>query len=180
MAGLSRTTGLMLLGGLLLMGLVWWRGTSDRPASRTAPTLERTEDGYRMRFERHRGTSARGSATLRLDPDTFAVHLRLHGLRQGRRYTVHLHRGTCREGGGGGLQLDPVTGTAAGTGARRTVVPYGDLNPTYDHLIMVHGPDGHHVLCADVPTVNRMKTRGKRAEREHPTRDGRRAAPTSP
>lgn len=180
MAGLSRTTGLMLLGGLLLMGLVWWRGTSDRPTSRTTPELERTEDGYRMRFERHHGTPTRGSATLRLDRDTFAVHLRLRGLREGKRYNVHLHRGNCRDGGGDGLQLDPVTGTAAGTGARRTVVRYGNLNPTYDHLIMVHGPDGHHVLCADVPTVNRMKARGRSVRRQHPTRDGGRTGPPSP
>lgn len=140
------------------MGLAWWRWSSDRPASRRGPTLTRTADGYRMRFERHHGTPARGSAAVRPAGDSFTVHLSLRGLREGQRYNVHLHRGNCREGGAGGRSLDPVTGSAAGTAARRTVVPYGDLNPTYDHLIMVHGPDGHHVLCADLPAVPRMKS----------------------
>lgn len=158
MPGWSRTIGLMLLGGLLLMGVVWWRGPWDRSESRTGPDLERTNDGYRLTFEPRRGTSVRGRATVRPADTAFTILLRLEGLRKNTRYNVHLHRGSCREGGGGGRSLAPVTGGPQGKGQARSTVAYGDLNPTFDHLIMVHGPEGHHVLCADMPTVGRMRS----------------------
>ncbi len=161
MPGWLRTIGLLVLGGLLLGGLVWWRSPSKQTGSGTGPGFERTNGGYRLNFEPRRGTTARGRATLRPADTAFTIVLRLWGLREDARYNVHLHRGNCRDGGGGGRALEPVTAGPEGTGEAESTVAYGDLNPTFDHLIMVHEPEGHHVLCAEVPTVGRMRSVGE-------------------
>jgi hypothetical protein len=94
---------------------------------------------------------------VRPDTRTIGIEIQLRNLTPGSSYNLHLHEGTCRRGGGGGLSLNPVR-AESDTGISTSRVSLDRLNPTMDHLLMVHRPDGHHVLCADLPSIPRMKS----------------------
>lgn len=146
---------LLLVAAGVLLGIVYY-GSSTEDASGST-TLSRYGDGFRSRFVTMHSTQASGTATIEPVDGGFTIDVVLEGLKPNKRYNTHYHRGTCREPGGGGMQLNSVMATDAGTGVSHNRVDYAEFNTTFDHLIMVHAPDQHHVLCGDVPSVDRLK-----------------------
>lgn len=145
---------LLLAGGLLIAAAYYGTSTGDASG---ATTLTRAGDGFTSRFVTMHSTQASGTASIVPVEGGFTIDVKLEGLEPNKRYNTHYHRGTCREPGGGGMQLNPVLATDAGTGVSRNRVNYDGFNTTFDHLIMVHAPDQHHILCGDVPSVDRLK-----------------------
>lgn len=159
-------SGLLLAGGLL--GTVAYYGTFGNTGSPRHSRVERTRGGYRAGFAPMHESPADGRVTFRPVEGGFRVRVRLRGLDPGARYNTHYHRGTCRQPGGGGIQLNPVLSTEEGTGVSETTVRYGEINATFDHLVMVHDPNQHHILCANVPGVRRLRELKQRMEGSEP------------
>ncbi|MFB6345102.1 MAG: hypothetical protein ABEK50_04920 [bacterium] len=114
-------------------------------------------------MEAHEGnppieSPGKGRAKIKSWSDTFTVIIYLQGVKPDAQYNAHLHEGTCETGGAGGVSLEPVQSDSQGRGRSRSVVAYAKLNPTMDHLIMVHNPRGQHILCADLPPIDRIKS----------------------
>lgn len=154
---LLRPPGLVLVLGLLGLGFVltFWSGTKQSPAGSRG-----TGTSYDHSFEPLHGTDVRGRLKLDFSDTDLLLRIRLRNAQPSARYNTHLHRGRCRTGGSGGLQLTPVKIRSGDTGFSRSRVRYDRLNPTFDHLVMVHRPDQQHILCADVPPVPTMRKRG--------------------
>jgi hypothetical protein len=148
-------TWIILVLSALLLGLIayFWM----KPVMSVDQSIQIRSDGYRLSFTSQHQSTLDGVALVRPDTKTIEIEIRLRNLTPGSSYNLHLHEGTCRQGGGGGLQLNSVTPNAD-TGISTTRVDLDRLNPTMDHLIMVHRPDGHHVLCADMPSIPRLKS----------------------
>lgn len=147
----------LFVAALFLGGIAYYRRGSES-VERRFPKPERVDGGFRVSLSPVRRTSAGGTVTLRTRSDTVAIELRLQGLEPGANYNVHLHEGSCERGGGGGLMLEAVRSSRKGIGSSRSVVDYEELNPTMDHLVMVHRPDQHDVLCADLPAIPRLRS----------------------
>ncbi len=120
---------------------------------------EKIPGGYRVDLSPSEHSDLSGQARLVVSSSVLRVTLELHNLESATPYNAHLHRGSCREGTGGGVNLNPVVGTDDGSGTSATTVPMSHLNPSYDHALMVHLPKGHHALCGDIPSVRMLKKR---------------------
>lgn len=154
---LLQPASIVLLLGLMGSGFVLFYWSDDSGGARTVPGVESRETS--RTFEGLHETRVRGRLDLTFADTSVLIVVRLDNARAGAGYNTHLHRGSCRTGGSGGLQLNPVQTTSGGTGIGRTRVAYRPLNPTFDHLVMVHRPDQQHILCANLPAVSTMRER---------------------
>lgn len=91
-----------------------------------------------------------GTARLHHHADTVHVTVRLTGLSSGESYPVHIHQGTCQEGGGVAVGLNAVDATD-GSGSSETSFAAGDLSMDASHFVQAHLPDGTPAACGDVP-----------------------------
>lgn len=82
--------------------------------------------------------------------DTVHVTVELGGLTSGESYPVHIHQGTCQEGGGVAVGLNAVEATD-GSGSSETSFAAGDLSMDASHFVQAHLPDGTPAACGDVP-----------------------------
>lgn len=158
-----------LLAFLIVAGVVlswvYYFGVNRETTGSSERRITRVAEGFKLRFQQmksHDGeppirTSAEGFASIRPGADTFLVSIELDNLRSKERFNTHLHRGSCDRGGAGGLQLNPINSDETGTGTSETTVRFDELNPTLDHLIMVHNPENRHIVCADLPSIPRLK-----------------------
>jgi hypothetical protein len=152
---LFQPASVILLLGLLGAGFVFFYWSDNSNKSRTVPEIE---SGTTTRtFEGLHNTKVQGRLNLNFGDTSVIIGVHLENAQSRARYNNHLHRGSCRIGGSGGIQLEPVKTTSGGTGTSRTRVAYQSLNPTFDHLVMVHRPDQKHILCAGIPAVSTMK-----------------------
>ncbi|MFB6345765.1 MAG: hypothetical protein ABEK50_08345 [bacterium] len=152
-------TALLVLAAVFLGSLVWFQ-ESNQSRPENSSKIVRSGKTFRSDFSAMHESTAHGTASIRALERTFEVSISLEGLKSDARYNTHLHKGSCSEPGGGGIQLNPVIAGNSGTGTSTTSVSYDEINPTFDHLIMVHAPDQAHILCADTPRVSRLKTLG--------------------
>jgi hypothetical protein len=129
------------------------------------------------------GSSVHGTALIRDDAgegdmDAHRVEVRLKGLEADATYRVHLHRGTCAEGGPVLLGLDEVHGDPEGQGASTTTLPaekvaqkmkesQGDraemaagekAHPPV--FVQAHLPGGTPAACGDVPMKEKKGSSG--------------------
>lgn len=91
-----------------------------------------------------------GTARLHHHADTLHATVRLSGLSSGESYPVHIHQGTCQEGGGVAVGLSSVNATD-GTGTSETSVPASELSMDASYFVQAHLPDGTPAACGDVP-----------------------------
>lgn len=92
-----------------------------------------------------------GTAMLRESGDSLRVDVRLAGLTSGESYPVHIHQGTCQEGGGVAAGLNDVA-AADSTGSSTTSVAKSALDADRRHFVQAHLPDGTPAACGDVPS----------------------------
>lgn len=91
-----------------------------------------------------------GTAQMHHQGDSVRVTVRLGGLSSGESYPVHIHQGTCQEGGGVAVGLTSVQATD-GTGRSETGVAAGELSMDASYFVQAHLPDGTPAACGDVP-----------------------------
>lgn len=91
-----------------------------------------------------------GRARLHHHGDTLHVTVRLTGLESGNDYPVHIHQGTCAEGGGVAAGLTSVS-AGEGTGNSESSVPADELSMDASYFVQAHLPDGTPAACGDVP-----------------------------
>lgn len=99
-----------------------------------------------------------GTARIR-HADTVHVTVRLEGLSSGESYPVHIHQGTCQEGGGVAVGLTSVQATD-GTGSSETSVAAAELSMDASHFVQAHLPDGTPAACGDVPAHDGSSSSG--------------------
>lgn len=149
--------GILVVSAVLIFGVTYfYRGEVDGNQERSR--LQRVDGIYRSEFVVLHETNLSGTAVIEPVDGGFEVTVKLNNLTPGARYNTHLHKGTCDQPGGGGIQLNAVTSKNGGEGGSRTRVSYSEINATFDHLVMVHKPNQHHALCADVPNIERLKS----------------------
>lgn len=115
------------------------------------------------------------------------VVLALDGLREGRTYPAHIHRGTCAEGGPVLIPLESVQADASGAGSSTTSISARQIREAMQEMmgeregmmregmegrammgerghmkhppvfIMAHLPDGTPAACGDVPMHDEEK-----------------------
>lgn len=146
----------LLVTAGMLAGVAYYSTGTDE-ASRGTLSFDRSGGSFSSDFVTMHETSASGTAAIEPVEGGFTIEVYLRGLTPNERYNTHYHRGTCRQPGGGGLQLEAVQASESGSGVSRNQLSYEEFNPTFHHLVMVHAPDQHHILCADVPSVDRLK-----------------------
>jgi hypothetical protein len=97
---------------------------------------------------------AEGTVTLTRDGDSIVTRVvaETH-LNQGD-YPMHIHEGTCAEGGRVVVPLTTVEGQESGEGTATTTFPASQLSPTGTYFIWIHSPTGEPVACADLPPLN--------------------------
>jgi len=141
----------LFISFVILLGVGYaWLGPRSRTASIHDPA--RSGDRIRLPLRELRSTTLSGTATVQRDTGSLDVTLTIRGIEPGRVYKAHLHEGTCGSVAGGGVTLNPVESPDRRRATSRTTVPREELNPTMDHLIMIHHPDGHHALCGNLPS----------------------------
>ena len=69
-------------------------------------------------------------------------------------YAVHIHEGTCEEGGRVVVPLTSINGGESGSGHATTRFPATDLPSDAGYFIQVHRSGGDPVACGDVPAVD--------------------------
>lgn len=96
-----------------------------------------------------------------------SVVVELHGLASGQSYPVHVHRGSCAEGGPVLLPLESVAAGSEGAGSSTTTLTASDLAAAmekaesegedtegHEHpslFLQAHRPGGTPAACGDVP-----------------------------
>lgn len=129
------------------------------------------------------GSSVHGTALIRDDAgegdmDAHRVEVRLKGLEAGGTYRVHLHRGTCTEGGPVLLGLNEVKADPEGEGASTTTLPAEKVAQKMEEsrddrsemaagekahppvFVQAHLPGGTPAACGDVPMKEKKGSSG--------------------
>ncbi|MFW6010764.1 MAG: hypothetical protein ACOC9H_02480 [Gemmatimonadota bacterium] len=94
-----------------------------------------------------------GTAEVGPDGDAVEIEVAFEGLTEGETYPVHLHEGTCSEGGGVAAPIGEVTGGADGTGSASATIAADDLSADASYFVQGHLPDGDPAVCGDAPSV---------------------------
>lgn len=92
----------------------------------------------------------RGEAVVALRGDSIRVRLSLTGLEAGTSYPAHVHKGTCRAGGGVATALTSVTARDS-TGTSATTFAATAVSPDSAYYLQAHLSDGTPAACGDVP-----------------------------
>lgn len=107
-------------------------------------------DSARVTLAPRNDSGIEGTATIRHMADTMRVSVRLTGLTSGNSYPVHIHQGTCQEGGGVAAGLTSVE-AQDGSGTSETRIPSSKLGMDASHFVQAHLPDGTPAACGDLP-----------------------------
>lgn len=95
-----------------------------------------------------------GTAEVGPADDAVEIEVSLEGLAEGDTYPVHLHEGTCSEGGGVAAPIGEVTGGTDGTGSATATIAAADLSADASYFVQGHLPDGQPAVCGDAPSVS--------------------------
>lgn len=69
-------------------------------------------------------------------------------------YSVHIHEGTCEEGGRVVVPLTSINGGESGSGHAATTFDASELPTGGTYFIQVHRSGGDPVACGDVPALD--------------------------
>lgn len=101
-----------------------------------------------------------GTAEVGPSGDAVEIEVSFEGLTEGDTYPVHLHEGTCSEGGGVAAPIGEVTGGTDGTGSASATIAAGDLSADASYFVQGHLPDGQPAVCGDAPSVSDLLAGG--------------------
>lgn len=121
---------------------------TPEPAEPGMGTDEITEHTVQLAAIDDSGVS--GDATGMLTEDALVVMIEVEGLPAEGEYAVHIHNGTCAEGGQVAVALDPVIGLSDGTGASTTTLEPDEIDQSTPHFVQVVGEGGTPVACGDM------------------------------
>lgn len=99
--------------------------------------------------------SVMGEATIIREGGLNMISVDLEGLPEAGEFDAHVHEGTCEEGGGVAVELEPVMALEDGTGTSMTQLEDEEL-PEDDWFIQVHGEDGSPISCGDADEMDGM------------------------
>lgn len=82
--------------------------------------------------------------------DSLTIKLEVLGLKGGTEYPVHLHRGSCEQGGPVVTELNAPTVASVGLGSSLTALAPDVLQAEESYFVQLHQPDGTPAACADL------------------------------
>jgi hypothetical protein len=96
------------------------------------------------------GLSAGGTVTLTAQDDEIVAEVSAHTGIGPAELGLHIHEGTCAEGGRVVVGLTPVQTDAAGEGTSITTFPADRLSYGNLYFVMLHEPDGEPIACVEL------------------------------
>lgn len=119
------------------------------PAPEAAPP-EPELDHDRVQIEPVGDSQVRGEAIRMEEEDQMVVVVEVAGLPQEGEYPIHIHAGSCAEGGPVDTPLNPVIGQPDGTGSSTTTLELADMDEADNLFINLHDPEGEPIACGDI------------------------------
>lgn len=92
-----------------------------------------------------------GEAKIRRSGESIRVALLLRGLRPEGSYPAHIHKGTCKAGGGVATGLSSVSSNRSKMGTSQTTIDATALSPDSSYFLQAHLPDGTPAACGNIP-----------------------------
>ncbi len=100
------------------------------------------------------GSAAEGIVRLSLAEGTYTAVVAIDTHRGPGDYAVHIHGGSCSEGGSVTVPLTSVEGGEGGEGQSRTTFPAADLPESGSYFVQLHdAQDRSPIACADLPAM---------------------------
>ncbi len=96
------------------------------------------------------GSGVTGEAMAMHSDDAVVMVIDVEGLPEEGEYAVHIHEGTCAEGGPVAEPLNPIMGLGDGTGTSTTTLEPDAIPEDEPHFIQVHGEGGTPIACGDI------------------------------
>lgn len=166
-----RRAGTFLMAMTLVAGLAACGGAGDggmeddtasMPESDAAATgaEEAAAMGATVTLNALNESGITGTAEVRGAGDDVEIEVSFEGLTEGETYPVHLHEGTCADGGGVAAPIGEVTGGADGTGSASATLAAADLSAEGSYYVQGHLPDGQPAVCGDAPSVSDLLAGG--------------------
>ncbi len=106
----------------------------------------------RVDFEAVGGSAAEGAFRLALEQENYSALVSIDTHRGPGDYPVHIHAGSCAEGGSVTVPLTSVEGGEGGEGQSRTTFAAADLPESGSYFVQLHdAQDRSPIACADLP-----------------------------
>lgn len=99
---------------------------------------------------------AEGAVTIRRDGATIRVDVLADSHLGPGDYPMHIHEGTCEEGGRVVASLTTMTGGEGGEGSTTTTLPAEQLPLDGTYFIQMHQIDGTPIACGDAPPLTNL------------------------
>jgi len=96
---------------------------------------------------------AEGSVTFRRSGESVTADIRADSHLGPGDYPIHVHAGTCEEGGRVALSLTTMMGGEGGEGTSLTTFQVSELPLDGTYFVQMHRADGTPIACADVPSL---------------------------
>jgi len=96
---------------------------------------------------------AEGSVTFRRTGDSVTADVLADSHLGPGDYPIHIHAGTCEEGGRVALPLTTMTGGEGGEGTSLTTFQVSELPLDGTYFVQMHRADGTPIACADIPSL---------------------------
>jgi len=96
---------------------------------------------------------AEGSVTFRRSGDSVTANVLADSHLGPGDYPIHVHAGSCEEGGRVALPLTTMTGGEGGEGSSLTTFQVSELPLDGTYFVQMHRADGTPIACADVPSL---------------------------
>ncbi len=117
----------------------------------SAPSAE--SSSITVTFESVGEFIAEGAMTLRRDGQNIVADIIADSHLGPGDYPIHIHEGTCEEGGRVVQSLTTMTGGEGGEGTSLTTFPGSQLTATGTYFVQMHRSDGTPIACANIPPL---------------------------
>ena len=126
--------------------------TEDPPAEMEPEPADPMEDVVHatIPLAEVNGSGVTGEAMAMHSDDAVVMVIDVEGLPEEGEYAVHIHEGTCAEGGPVAEPLNPIMGLGDGTGTSTTTLEPDAIPEDEPHFIQVHGEGGTPIACGDI------------------------------
>jgi len=99
---------------------------------------------------------AEGSVTFRRTGNSITANVLADSHLGPGDYPIHIHAGTCEEGGRVALPLTTMTGGEGGEGTSLTTFQVSELPLDGTYFVQMHRADGTPIACGDVPSLENL------------------------
>jgi hypothetical protein len=166
-----RRAGTFLMTMILAAGLAACGGAGDGDMEEDAASMQESDAaatageeaapmGATVTLNAVNESGITGTAEVRPSGDAVEIEVSFEGLAEGDTYPVHLHEGTCSEGGGVAAPIGEVTGGTDGTGSASVTIAGADLSADASYFVQGHLPGGQPAVCGDAPSVSDLLAGG--------------------